>query len=121
MKGADESGTQSVPGTQGTTQAHTPWSVREEGFTFHRLCTVRDSRGERVVDGFQHVDLARLIAAAPDLLEAARRKVASMTAIEAHGCAYCDGPGRGCVWEGWAEEEAADAALLAAIAKAEGR
>ncbi len=67
---SQESGIQSVPGTQGTTQAHPPWTVREEGFTFHRLCTVRDSRGERVVDGFQHVDLARLIAAAPEMLAA---------------------------------------------------
>jgi hypothetical protein len=51
------------------------------------------------------------------LEKAIGRYFAANDAVEPHelACAYCSGPGRGCVWPGWLELEVAEANLRAAL------
>jgi hypothetical protein len=59
-------------------------------------------------------------AAAEDVVAAAKRRQAAEAAANLHEgrCPYCAGcGGRGCPWDGWAEVEAAEDALTAALAE----
>jgi len=87
---SQESGIQSVPGAQGTTQAHTsgPWTYRRGRTHFHvsgpRTYVAQVPYVKRP-DGSTSEDFARLIAAAPGLLEALRSLRAACEVAYQHG------------------------------------
>lgn len=97
---------------------HTPWHVEPAPFTFVSVYSVVDANGERVVDRYLSADLARLIAAAPDLLAAL--KAVEFGAYGYRRCPACAGWSVGPNGE-TDHSHTTDCPVALALAKAEGR